>query len=273
REARGARPARARGRRPRDGDATRSAPARGAHPRGLDGAAPGSGEEGRRSLRARPGGSAGLMTPNAYRDRAERGEVQLGTWVTMIRTPAVLTLLRAAGLDFVRVDREHSPFSMEVVTNMATLARALDFPMVVGPPEGNREWITRLLDAGVWNLHIPQVDTPEQAAEVAACCRYAPLGERGMYGFGPHTEYRTLPPAEHMATANARVHVTAMLETKQAFDRLDEIVSVPGIHAFTIGPTDLAQNLGVLGTPSQRQVLTEYRKRLAEACRKHGKAV
>jgi 2-keto-3-deoxy-L-rhamnonate aldolase RhmA len=48
---------------------------------------------------------------------------------------------------------------------------------------------------------------------------------------------------------------------------------VPGIHALTIGPTDLAQDLGVLGTPSQRQVLTEYRKRLAEACRKHGKAM
>jgi 2-keto-3-deoxy-L-rhamnonate aldolase RhmA len=94
-----------------------------------------------------------------------------------------------------------------------------------------------------------------------------------MYGFGPHTEYRTQPPAEHMATANARVHVTAMLETKDAFDRLDEIVSVPGIHAYTIGPTDLAQNLGVLGTPSQKSVLTEYRQRLAAAARKHGKAV
>jgi hypothetical protein len=34
-----------------------------------------------------------------------------------------------------------------------------------------------------------------------------------MYGFGPHTEYRTASPSEHMATANARVHVTAMLET------------------------------------------------------------
>ena len=94
-----------------------------------------------------------------------------------------------------------------------------------------------------------------------------------MYGFGPHTEYRTQPAAEHMATANARVHVTAMLETKHAFDRLDEIVSVPGIHAYTIGPTDLAQNLGVLGTPSQKSVLTEYRQRLAAAARKHGKAV
>jgi 2-keto-3-deoxy-L-rhamnonate aldolase RhmA len=213
------------------------------------------------------------MHDNAYRARAERGEVQLGTWVTMIRTPAVLTLLQAAGLDFARLDMEHSPFSMETVADMAALARALDFPLVVRPPEGNREWITRLLDAGVFNLHVPQVDTPEQAATIAACCRYAPLGERGMYGFGPHTMYRTLPPGEHMAAANARVHVTAMLETKDAFQRLDEIAAVPGIDALTIGPTDLAQNLGVLGTPSQKPVLDEHRRRLVEAARKHGKAV
>jgi len=213
------------------------------------------------------------MNENSYRARAERGQVQIGTWVTMIRTPAVLTLLQAAGLDFARVDMEHSPFSMETVADMAVLARALDFPMVVRPPEGNREWITRLLDAGVWNLHVPQVDTPEQAREVAACSRYAPLGERGMYGFGPHTMYRTLPPSEHMASANARVHITIMLETTRAFDRLDEIASVPGIDALTIGPTDLAQDLGVLGTPRQRQVLDEYRHRLVDAARKHGKAV
>ena len=213
------------------------------------------------------------MNDNDYRTRAERGEVQLGTWITMIRTPAVLTLLKAAGLDFARVDMEHSPFSMETVADMATLARALDFPIVVRPPEGNREWITRLLDAGVWNLHVPGVDTPEQAAAIAAASHYHPAGERGMYGFGPHTGYVSRPPAEHMALANARVHVTAMLETKDAFDRLDAIASVPGIDALTIGPTDLAQNLGVLGTPSQRQVLTEYRTRLAGACRKHGKAV
>src|SRR6266436_6159792 len=88
------------------------------------------------------------MNENAYRVRAERGEVQIGTWVTMIRTPAVLTLLKAAGLDFARIDMEHSPFSIETVADMAALARAMDFPMVVRPPEGNREWITRLLDAG-----------------------------------------------------------------------------------------------------------------------------
>jgi 2-keto-3-deoxy-L-rhamnonate aldolase RhmA len=213
------------------------------------------------------------MTENRYRARAERGEIQIGTWVNMIRTPGVFTLLQAAGLDFVRVDMEHSSFSMETIADMAALARALDFPMVVRPPEGNREWITRLLDAGVWNLHIPGVDTPEQAATVAACARYTPLGERGMFGFGPHTDYRQRPPAEHMALANARVHVTIMLESQQAFARLDEIAAVPGIDAMTIGPTDPAQNLGVLGTPQQKTVLNEHRARLVDAARKHGKHV
>jgi len=67
--------------------------------------------------------------------------------------------------------------------------------------------------------------------------------------------------------------VTTMLETKRAFDRLDEIASVPGIDALTIGPTDLAQDLGVLGAPAQRQALNDHRRRLVEVARKHGKAV
>ena len=214
-----------------------------------------------------------MADENLYRVRAERGEVQIGTWVNMIRTPSVLMLLRAAGLDFARIDMEHSPFSMETVADMAALARAMNFPMVVRPPHGNREWITRLLDAGVWNLHVPQVDTPEQAREVAACCRYAPLGDRGMYGFGPNTEFQVRPLAEHTAHANARVHVTIMLESKLAFSRLDEIAATPGIDALTIGPTDLAQDLGVLGTPAQNAALDEHRQRLVTAARKHGKAV
>src|SRR5258705_13168083 len=103
------------------------------------------------------------MNDNAYRTRSERGEVQLGTWVTMIRTPAVFTLLQAAGLDFVRVDMEHSPFSMETVADMAVLARALDFPMVVPPPEGNREGITRPPGARVWKPPVPQGRPPPPA--------------------------------------------------------------------------------------------------------------
>ncbi len=213
------------------------------------------------------------MKDNLYRLRAERGELQVGTWVNMVRAPAIMPLLKAAGLDFFRVDMEHSPFSMETVADMALVARAIDLPMVVRPPEGTREWITRLLDAGVWNLHIPQVDTPEQAREVARNARYAPLGQRGMSAFGPHTDFESLPPVEHTARANAQVHATVMLESRQSFDHIDEIASTPGIDAITLGPSDLAQELGVLGKPEQAKIINEYRGRVVDAAKRHGKQV
>ena len=76
-----------------------------------------------------------------------------------------------------------------------------------------------------------------------------------------------------MASTNAQVHVTVMLESRQAFARLDEIAAVPGIDALTLGPSDLAQDLGVLGTPAQANVIDEHRRRLVDAARRHGKGV
>jgi 2-keto-3-deoxy-L-rhamnonate aldolase RhmA len=50
-------------------------------------------------------------------------------------------------------------------------------------------------------------------------------------------------------------------------------LSVPGIHAVTLGPADLAQELGVFGTPDQGKVIDEYRLRLIEAAGRHSKDV
>ncbi|HEX8967941.1 MAG TPA: aldolase/citrate lyase family protein [Chloroflexota bacterium] len=200
------------------------------------------------------------------------GRVQLGTWINLVRNPAMLALLKSAGFDYARVDMEHSSPSIETVADMAVLARALDFPLVVRPPEGNREWITRLLDVGVWGLHVPQVDTPEIAHAVAQAARYAPVGRRGMAGLSAGTDFdASLTAAERLAHLNRQVHVTVMLETAEAFRHLDDIASIEGIDAITLGPTDLAQDLGVFGTPRQAAVLDEHRQRLIAAARAHGK--
>lgn len=212
------------------------------------------------------------MKANPMRAALQRGELQIGTWVNMVRTPAILTLLKAAGLDFARVDIEHSSPSMETIADMALLARALDFPIAVRPPKANREWITRLLDVGVWNLHCPQVESAEHAAEIVAASRYAPRGLRGNGGLGPSTDFETTGTvAQRRAFANDQVHVTAMIETGAAFDDLDEIAAMDGIDALTLGPADLAQDLGVFGTPDQARVLDEKRDLILAAARKHGK--
>ena len=211
------------------------------------------------------------MHINPMKAAVERGELQIGTWVNLVRNPAILTLLKNAGLDFARIDMEHSALSIESLADMAMLARALEFPIAVRPPHANREWITRLLDCGVWNLHCPQVENLAHAREIADAAHYAPRGNRGMSGTSPSSEYEFKPPLERNKFANDQVHVTVMFETDEAFNDLDAIAATDGIDALTLGPTDLAQNLGVFGKPEMGKVLDERRDLILASARKHGK--
>jgi 2-keto-3-deoxy-L-rhamnonate aldolase RhmA len=212
------------------------------------------------------------MKCNPMAAALRRGELQIGTWVTLVRNPGILSLLKAAGLDFARVDMEHSALSIETVADMAVVARALDFPIAVRPPRANREWITLLLDAGVWNIHCPQVENTAHAAEIVAASRYAPRGLRGNGGLGPSTDFERGGTAEERRQfANDNVFITIMLETAAAFEYLDDIAAMDGIDALTLGPQDLAQDLGVLGTPDQDRVLDEKRQLILAAARKYGK--
>lgn len=212
------------------------------------------------------------MHINTLRAGVERGEAQIGTWLTFVQNPAILQLMKAAGLDFARVDMEHTALTIDTVAQMAVLSRAIDFPIAVRPPKANREWITRLLDIGVWNLHCPQVENAAHAREIVAASRYAPMGLRGNGGLSASTGFSTAGTvAERRAHANRQVFVTVMFETGKAFDDLDEIAAMPGIDALTIGPADLAQDLGVFGTPDQAKVLDEKRDLILAAAKKHGK--
>ncbi len=212
------------------------------------------------------------MKDNPLRAAIERGEPQYGTWINMIRNPAILTLLKSAGFDFARVDMEHSAPSMETIADMALLARALDFPLMVRPPTANREWITRLLDVGCMNLLCPQIESAEHAAAVVRASRYAPLGLRGSGGLGPMTDFMPdADPNQRRAHANGQVFVVAMLETEAAFRDLEAIAAIEGIDALTIGPNDLAQDMGVLGTPEQDAALDVKRELVVDAARRHGK--
>lgn len=212
------------------------------------------------------------MKGNPLKAGVRRGELQVGTWVNILRNPASLTMFKEAGLDFVRLDMEHSSPSIETVADFAVMGRALDFPVMVRPPEANREWITRLLDVGIYNLHCPQVDTPEHAAEIVAASKYTPEGSRGMSGASPGNDFDvSMSVMDRLKFTNDQVFITVMFESAEAFEHLDEIASMDGIDALTLGPQDLAQDLGVFGTTDQAKVLDEKRHQIVEAANKYGK--
>lgn len=214
------------------------------------------------------------VRPNPFTRELNSGRCLLGTWLMSARSATMLNVLRLSGLDFVKVDMEHTPISLETVAEMALLSRALDFSLVVRPPDSGRVWINRLLDAGVWNLYVPQIHNADMARRLVRVARYAPLGNRGTFEPGPQDDYCDPgEPSAQLPALDRQVHLTVMLESIEAFDNLDEIASVPGIDALAIGPADLAQELGIYQKAEEREVIRHYQARLLASARRHGKQV
>ena len=81
----------------------------------------------------------------------------------------------------------------------------------------------------------------------------------------------SMPFNERLKFTNNQVFITVMFESAQAFKNIDEIASIDGIDAITLGYQDLAQDLGVLGSDDQDRIIDEKRHQILKASKKYGK--
>src|ERR1700676_2737806 len=132
-----------------------------------------------------------------------QGEVQMGTWVTTLRTPQIAQMIATAGFDFLYIDMEHSCFSIETVGDLCFAALAAGLVPIVRPPAKDPHLLSRPLDAGAMGLLIPHVDTREEAVAVLAAIRFPPLGERGMNLQGVHTAYGRADGGPYVTSTHA----------------------------------------------------------------------
>ena len=100
--------------------------------------------------------------------------------------------------------------------------------------------IMKALDAGAYGVICPMINTRAEAEALVSYTHYAPQGRRS---FGP-IRAQIYGGADYAAAANETIVVFAMIETAEAVDNLDEILSVPGLDAIYIGPSDLSLALG-----------------------------
>ena len=95
------------------------------------------------------------------------------------------------------------------------------------------------------------------------------MGTRGAVLARGHTAFRAGPLAETLEALNGQSMLVAQVETREAVERVEEIVSVPGVDAALIGPTDLSLALGVPGQMDHPR-LVEAIERTMAACHAHG---
>ena len=152
----------------------------------------------------------------------------------------------ASAMDFLWIDLEHCAMRPEALAGHLLSARAAGVPAIVRVPGAGTPFIKPVLDAGADGVVVPQVRTVDEVKAVVADCRYPPMGTRG---FGPRvpSRYGRLAPAAVVESANRSLFVSVQIETREAFEVVDEIVRVPGLDSVVVGPWDLSGAIGTLG--------------------------
>lgn len=159
-------------------------------------------------------------------------------------SPAIVEMCAYAGFDFVVIDNEHGPASLETTEHMLRAARASGIPTVVRCLEHD---MARTLDLGASAVQIPMVDTAAHAASLVQRMKYPTRGQSGMRGAAFATRaagYGAFGGTAHTALSNDGVALIVMIETPEGVVNAAAIAAVPGVDAVFVGPNDLAHSMG-----------------------------
>jgi 2-keto-3-deoxy-L-rhamnonate aldolase RhmA len=199
----------------------------------------------------------------------KKGQPAVGV-VISVNSVEVAAQAAALGFDFLWLEMEHTPLSLETVRNVVLATRGLPAVPFARPPVNELWMAKRLLDCGVLGVIFPFTGTPELARQAAAACRYPPQGLRGSGADLAH--FRWPAPEGYYDFADRNVMVIAVVENAQGLAHIDEIAAVPGVDVLFIGTSDLSFSLGLRGRQDHPR-LERAIARIVAAGKKNGKVL
>lgn len=206
---------------------------------------------------------------NPVKTLLRAGKPAIGVVIT-VNSIDVAVQVAMSGFDFLWLEMEHSPITLETLRRVTLATRGLKAVPFARVPI-NEVWLAkRVLDAGVLGVIFPFTNTPELAKQAAAACKYPPAGQRGS---GADLAAMRWPAAEgYYDFADRNVMVIVMIEDVQAVENIEGIAATPGVDVLFIGTSDLSFSLGLRGQqdhPRLRRAIDQIKA----AAKKHNKAL
>jgi 4-hydroxy-2-oxoheptanedioate aldolase len=207
-----------------------------------------------------------VMRENTLKAIWARGEAVVNGWLS-IPSSFSAEVMAHQGFDSLTVDMQHGVIDYQTAV---TLLQAISTTPTI--PLARVAWndpalLMKILDAGVYGVICPMISTRAQAESLVQACKYPPHGYRS---WGPvrASIYAGLDYGDH---ANADILAIPMIETAEALKNLDDILSVRGVDAIYVGPSDLSLALGYKPRLDQTEpAVVEAQKKIVAACKQHG---
>ena len=196
------------------------------------------------------------MTAPLFENRVKRmlkeGKKTAGAWL-QIASPFTAEIMSQAGFDWLIIDMEHGPGDILTLISQLQAMNGTGVVPLVRAPWNDFVAIKRILDAGVYGILFPYVNTKAEAEAAVRACKYPPEGIRGVAG-SPRAAGYGQNPKEYLTRANNEILIITAVETPEAVANLDEILAVEGLDGIFIGPMDLAASMGYPFGPGQPEV-------------------
>ena len=179
------------------------------------------------------------MRENRLRSIWKAGGAAVNGWLGIPSSFAAETMAHQ-GWDSLTIDLQHGIVDYSTMVPMLQAISTTAVVPVVRVPWLEPGILMKTLDAGAYAVICPMVNSGEEAQKLVAWTSYAPRGTRSygpiravLYGGADYTQH-----------ADGTIVRFAMIETARAVDNLDDILSVDGLDAVYIGPSDLSISLG-----------------------------
>lgn len=179
------------------------------------------------------------MRENHLRTLWKNDQAAVNGWLAIGNSFSAETMAHQ-GWDTLTIDLQHGVVDYQAMVTMLQAISTTATVPVVRVPWLEPGILMKTLDAGAYGVICPMVNTREDAQKLVAYTTYAPRGTRS---FGP-VRANLYGGADYPTHANDTIVRFAMIETAQALDNLDAILSVEGLDAIYIGPSDLSLALG-----------------------------
>tara|TARA_B100000575_G_scaffold218523_1_gene179043 strand:- start:112 stop:903 length:792 start_codon:yes stop_codon:yes gene_type:complete len=179
------------------------------------------------------------MRKNKLKELFKKGKPILNGWL-QIPSSFSAEVMAHQGWDSCTLDIQHGVIDY---SNALGMLQSLSTTEVT--PLARVNWnepgqIMKILDAGCYGIICPMVSNKKEAEKFVKACMYPPKGYRS---FGP-IRGLLYGGADYAKNANDEILKLAMIETKEALDKLDEILDTPNLDGIYIGPADLSLAVG-----------------------------
>ena len=179
------------------------------------------------------------MRANRLRQLWAEDKAAINGWLA-IPSSFSAEVMAHQGWDSLTIDLQHGVIDYAALVPMLQAISTTTTVPIVRVPWLEPGILMKVLDAGAYGVICPMINTREEAQRLVHFTHYAPQGTRS---FGP-IRASLYGGADYPEHANTTIVTFAMIETAQALDNLDSILSVEGLDAIYIGPSDLSLSLG-----------------------------